>query len=106
MPEVIGGNVEVDQVTHRKEPITRCFDCRMGEAALDTHVELLYKAVVDILGCADQDIEDKFDQLKDDLKELDSLNKDLGTPMELGEPQEKADKIFHTHPGIQNQNSQ
>ncbi|MFT5858282.1 MAG: hypothetical protein ACI865_000366 [Flavobacteriaceae bacterium] len=39
------------------------------------------------------DIESKFDELKDDLKELDSLNEELGTPMELGDPEEKADEV-------------
>lgn len=39
------------------------------------------------------DIEKKFDDLKDDLKELDSLNEELGTPMELGEPEETAEDV-------------
>ncbi len=40
-----------------------------------------------------QEIEDKFNEIKDDLQELDSLNKELSSPMELGEPESKSDEI-------------
>lgn len=40
-----------------------------------------------------QDIEDKFEQLKEDIKEMDSLNEELKSPMELGDPESDAEEV-------------
>ncbi len=40
-----------------------------------------------------EEIDEKFDKLKEDFQEIDSLNKELQRPMELGNTEEKAEEV-------------